>query len=145
MPLMVSRLLNESLLGIPTVKSAITWHSHCRISHYLAFQLSNQPLLGIPSVESAVPAPQECERAIHLKSTYFLHLPQRFDASHELEGIMPRIVLTNIALEGRFLNQDTRSVVDQSKAGIARPAVDGALVLEYDDMLTGKSSELSRS
>ena len=36
-------------------------------------------------------------------------------------------------------------MVDQSKVGIARPAVDGALVLEYEDVLTGKSSKLSRS
>ena len=36
-------------------------------------------------------------------------------------------------------------MVEQSKVGIARPAVDGALVLEYEDMLTGKSAKLSRS
>ena len=36
-------------------------------------------------------------------------------------------------------------MVDQSKIGINRPAVDGALVLEYENMLTGKSSKVSRS
>ena len=36
-------------------------------------------------------------------------------------------------------------MVDQSKVGIARPGVDRALVLEYEDMLTGNSSKLSRS
>ena len=44
-----------------------------------------------------------------------------------------------------FLNQDTRSMVEQSKVGITRRAVDGAVVLEYEDMLTGKRSKLSRS
>ena len=88
-------------------------------------------------------APLECGRAIHLKSTYFMHLLQRLDASHELEGVMARIVSTNMALEGTFPNQDTRSMFEQTKVGIARPAVDGALVLEYEDMLTGKSSKLS--
>ena len=36
-------------------------------------------------------------------------------------------------------------MVQQSKVGIARSAVDGALVLEYEDMFTGKRSKLSRS
>ena len=36
-------------------------------------------------------------------------------------------------------------MVDQSKIGIAGPAVDRAFVLEYEDMLTGRSSKLSRS
>ena len=36
-------------------------------------------------------------------------------------------------------------MVEQSKVGNARRAVNGALVLEYEDMLTGKSSKLSRS
>ena len=36
-------------------------------------------------------------------------------------------------------------MVEQSKVGIARLAADGELVLEYKDMLTGKSSKLSRS
>ena len=35
-------------------------------------------------------------------------------------------------------------MVEQSKVGIARLALNGALVLEYEDMLTGKSSKLSR-
>ena len=35
-------------------------------------------------------------------------------------------------------------MVEQSKVRIARLAVDGALVLEYEDMLTGKSSKLFR-
>ena len=135
----------DAINGVLAVESAITWHLDGRISHYLAFGLSNQPLLGILTVESAVRAPLECGRAIHLKSTYFVHLFQRFDASHELEGFMARIVSTNIALEGTFLNQDTRSMVEQPKVGIARPAVDGGLVLDYENMLTGKSSNLSRS
>ena len=58
---------------------------------------------------------------------------------------MTRVVSTKIALQGMFLNQDTRSMVEQSKVGIARLAVDGALVLEYEDIITGKSSKLSRS
>ena len=41
--------------------------------------------------------------------------------------------------------QDTRLMIDQWKIGIARPPVDKALVLEYADMLPGKSSKLSRS
>ena len=36
-------------------------------------------------------------------------------------------------------------MVQQSKVGITRSAVDGALVLEYEDMFTGKRSKLSRS
>ena len=36
-------------------------------------------------------------------------------------------------------------MVEQLKVAIARQAVDMALVLEYEDMLTGKSSKLSRS
>ena len=82
---------------------------------------------------------------MHLKSTYFVHLLQRFNSSHELEGVMARIVSKNMALEGTFLYQDTRSMVDQSKVGIARSPVNGALVLEHEDMLTGKSLKMSRS
>ena len=74
-----------------------------------------------------------------------MHVLQHFDASHELEGVMAGIVSTNIALEGTLLNQNTRSMVDQSNVGIARPAVDRALVLEYEDMLAGKSWNVSRS
>ena len=58
---------------------------------------------------------------------------------------MTRIVSTDITVEGRLLNQDTRSMVQQSKVGITRSVVDGALVLEYEDMFTGKRSKLSRS
>ena len=36
-------------------------------------------------------------------------------------------------------------MVEQSKVGITGPAVQGALVLEYEEMLTGKPSKLSRS
>ena len=36
-------------------------------------------------------------------------------------------------------------MVQQSKVGITRSAVHGALVLEYEDMFTGKRSKLSRS
>ena len=36
-------------------------------------------------------------------------------------------------------------MVQQSKVGITRSAVNGALVLEYEDMFTGKHSKLSRS
>ena len=74
-----------------------------------------------------------------------MHLLQRFDASHPLEGVMACIVSTNFAFEGTFLNHDTTSIMDQSKVGVARPAVDRAFVLEYEDMLTCKSSKLSRS
>ena len=74
-----------------------------------------------------------------------MHFLQCLDASHELEGVMTRVVSTDITFEGRLLNQDTRSMVQQSKLGITRSAVDGALVLEYEDMFTGKRSKLSRS
>ena len=36
-------------------------------------------------------------------------------------------------------------MVHQSKMGITRPLADRALVLEYEDVLTGASSKLSRS
>ena len=121
---MASQLSNQPLLGIQTIESAITWRSDCRFSS---------------------PSPLECGRAIHLESTYFVHFLQRLDAGHELEGVMTRVVSTNIAFEGTLLNQDTRLMVEQSKVGITRLAVDAALVLEYEDMLTGKSSKLSRS
>ena len=52
---------------------------------------------------------------------------------------------TDITFEGRLRNEDTRSMVQQSKVGITRSAVDGALVLQYEDMFRGKRSELSRS
>ena len=58
---------------------------------------------------------------------------------------MTRIVSTDITVEGTLLNQDTRSMVQQSKVGITRSVVDGALVLEYEDMFTGKRLKLSRS
>ena len=63
----------------------------------------------------------------------------------ELEGVMTRVVSTDITFEGTLVNQDTRSMVQQSKVGITRSAVDGVLVLEYEDMFTGKRSKLSRS
>ena len=74
-----------------------------------------------------------------------MHFLQRLDAGHELEGVMTRVVSTNVAFEGTLLNQDTRSMAEQSKVGITRLAVDGALVLQYEDMLTGKRSKLSGS
>ena len=58
---------------------------------------------------------------------------------------MTRVLLTNVTFEGTFLNQDTRSMVEQSRVGITRSTVDGALVLEYEDMFTSKRSKLSRS
>ena len=74
-----------------------------------------------------------------------MYLLQCLNASHELEGVMARIVSTNIALQDTFLNRDTRSMVEQLEVGIAEVAVNGILVLEYEHMLAGKSSELSRS
>ena len=74
-----------------------------------------------------------------------MHFLQCLDASHELEGVMTRVVSTDITVEGTLLNQDTRSMVQQSKVGITRSVVDGALVLEYEDMFKGKRSKLSRS
>ena len=76
-----------------------------------------------------------------------MHFLRCLDASHELEGVMTRVVSTNVTFEGTLLNQDTRSMVQQSKVGIecTRSAVDGALVLEHEDMFTGKRSKLSRS
>ena len=95
-------------------------------------------LPGFLIVKSAVPIPQERGRFLHAKSTNFVHFLQRVNASHELEGIMAGVMSTNIAFEGVFLNQDPRSMIDSSKIGITRPAVDKALVLEYEDMLTDK-------
>ena len=74
-----------------------------------------------------------------------MHFFQRLDASHELEGVMTRVVSTSVTFEGMLLNQDTRSMVEQSKVRITRSTVDGALVLEYENTLTGKRSKLSRS
>ena len=74
-----------------------------------------------------------------------MHFLQCLDASHEPEGVMTLVVSTDVTFEGAFLNQDTRSMVQQSKVGITRSAVDGALVLEYEDMFKGKRSKLSRS
>ena len=123
-PLLASRLSNQPLLGIQT----------CRISHYSASRL----------VESAVRAPRERAWGIHLESTHFLHFLQCPDGGHELRGVMTRVVSTNVTFEDTLLNQDTRSIVQQSKVGITRSAIDGALVLEYEDMFTGKRSKLSR-
>ena len=74
-----------------------------------------------------------------------MHFLQRLDAIHELEGVMTRVISTDVTFEGTPLNQDTRLMVEQSKVGITRSTVDGALVLEYEDMFTGKRSKLSRS
>ena len=82
---------------------------------------------------------------MQLESAYFVHLLQHLDASHELEVVMTRVVSMNVTFEGTLLNQATISMIEQSKVGITRPAVDGALVLEYDAMFTGKRSKLSRS
>ena len=74
-----------------------------------------------------------------------MHFLQSLDASHELEGVMTRVVSTTVTFEGMLLDQDTGSMIEQSKVGITRSTVDGALVLEYEDMFTGKRSKLSRS
>ena len=74
-----------------------------------------------------------------------MHFLQCLDASHELEAVMTCVVSTNVTLEGTLLNQDTRSMVEQSKVGITRSTVNGALVLEYEDMLSGKRWKLFRS
>ena len=74
-----------------------------------------------------------------------MHFLQRLDASHELESVMTRVVSTNVTFEGTLLDQDTRLMIEQSEVGITRSTVDGALVLEYEDMFTGKRSKLSRS
>ena len=74
-----------------------------------------------------------------------MHFLQCLDASHELEGVMTRVVSRNVTFEGTLQNQDTRSMVEQSKVGITRSTVDGAPVLEYEDMFTGKRSKLSGS
>ena len=60
-----------------------------------------------------------------------MHFLQCLDARHELEGVITRVVSTNVTFEGTLLNQDTGSMVQQSKAGITRSAVDEPLVLEY--------------
>ena len=74
-----------------------------------------------------------------------MHFLQRLDASHELEGVMTRVVLTNVTFEGTLLNQDTRSMIEQFKVGITGWTVDGAVALEYEDMFTGKRTKLSWS
>ena len=51
----------------------------------------------------------------------------------------------DIAFEGTLLDEDSRSMIDQSKIGVTRWSVDGALVLENEHMFTGKGSMLSRS
>ena len=103
------------------------------------------PLPGILIVESTVRIPQECGSFLHAKSTNILHLLQRVDASHDCEGIMAGVMSMGIAFKGEFPNQDPRSMIYQSKIGITRPAVNRALVLEYEDMPTGKSSKLPRT
>ena len=74
-----------------------------------------------------------------------MHFLQCVDATHELESVMTRVASTDITFGGMLLNQDTRSMVQQSKVGIGKSAVDWGLVLEYEDMFTGKRSKLSRS
>ena len=74
-----------------------------------------------------------------------MHFLQRLNASRELEGVMTRVVSTSVTFEGTLLNQDTRSMIEQSKVGITRSTVNGALLLEYEDIFTGKHSKLSRS
>ena len=68
-----------------------------------------------------------------------MHFLQCLDARHALEGVMTGVVSTNVAFEGTLLNQHTKSMVEQSKVGITGPAVDGALVLEHEDMFTGSA------
>ena len=131
----------DTINGIQTVEKAITWHPDCRIAITWHPDMLNQHR----HVESAVRAPRERVRTIHRESTYFMHFLQCLDASHELEGVMTRVVSTDITVEGTLLNQDTRSMVQQTKVGITRSVVDGALVLGYEDMFTGKRSKLSRS
>ena len=58
-----------------------------------------------------------------------MHFLQRLDATHNFEGVMTRVVSTSVTSEGTLLNQDTRSMIEQSKVGITRSTVDGALVL----------------
>ena len=74
-----------------------------------------------------------------------MHFLQCLDPSHEPEGVMSRVVSTDITFEGTLLNQDTRSMVQQSRFGITKSAFDGALILKYEDMFTGKRLKLSRS
>ena len=47
-----------------------------------------------------------------------------------------------VPLEGMLRDEDSRSMVDQSKVGVTRSSVHGALVLENEDMLAGKGSML---
>ena len=73
-----------------------------------------------------------------------MHLLQRFGTGHGLEGIVPGVMSTDIALEGTLLDQDSRSMIDQWKIGVTSPSVDRALVLENEYMLTGKGWMLFR-
>ena len=41
-----------------------------------------------------------------------MHFLQRLDASHELEGVMTRVVSKNVAFEGMLPNQDTRWMLE---------------------------------
>ena len=52
---------------------------------------------------------------------------------------------TEIAFEGTLLDEDSRSMIDQSNTGVTRSSVDRALVLEKEHMFTGKGSMLHRS
>ena len=70
---------------------------------------------------------------------------QRFNPSHKLEGIMPGAMSTDVAFEGALQNPDSRSRIDQSNIGITMPSVERAVELEYQYMLTGNGSMLSRS
>ena len=48
----------------------------------------------------------------------------------------------DIAFEGTLLDEDSRSMMDQSKIGVTRSSVDRALVLQNEYMLKGKGSML---
>ena len=58
---------------------------------------------------------------------------------------MPGVMSMDIASNGKLLNQDSKSIIDQSDIGVTRPSVARALVLKDEYMLTGKSLMLSCS
>ena len=74
-----------------------------------------------------------------------MHLLQRFGGGNELERVVPGVLLADIALEGTLLDQNSRSMMNQSKIVVTRLSVDRALVLENEYMVRAKGSMLSCS
>ena len=48
------------------------------------------------------------------------------------------MLLSDVAFEGTLVDEDSGSVVDQSKVGVTRSSINGALVFESEYMIAGK-------